>query len=190
MKKKIYTLLGIVIIFACAFVIQRNIADSKAIHFDPQQLTVMEALHAGMLEAQKWDSGAVPLYLTSVDDELGKKSGQDGRRRRWNLQVSTPDHKRAVVSIRDGIVEKVYPGVGPYIPEMVVSSEEINIDSPQLVIKSKQERNLLPGIDWANGYHFVLQVLNGQSTITVVGLDNSTKLQQIIYDSSSGEIMN
>lgn len=187
MRKIVCAMLGIVIVLACAFVVYSNMSVSR---IALQQLSVKEALHVGMLKAKQWDSSAVPLYLTSVDDGLGETSGQEGKRSRWNLQVGTPDHRRAVVSIRNGRAEKVYPGVGPFSPDMVVSSEGINMDSPQLVIKSKQERNLLPGIDWANGYHFVLQASNGHSTITVVGLDNTTKPQQIIYDSFSGEIMN
>ncbi|SUA98633.1 hypothetical protein [Paenibacillus thiaminolyticus] len=179
-----------IILFIAAVITTVYLQASSPTSSSSEEITLQEALELGMATAWEWDSSAVPFYLTSVDDESGPSSGHQGKRERWNLQVGTPDNKRAVIAIRKGAIEGLYPGVGPFVETHVINREEVVFDSPELLSRSKTEHDLLPGKDWANGYHFVLQVLDGKSTITVIGLDQALHQQKIVFESSSSVTMN
>lgn len=187
MSKKIMVL---ILLFIAAVITTLYFQASNSTSTHTEEVTLQEALELGMAKALEWDASAVPFYLTSVDDEFGSISGQQGRRERWNLQVGTPDNKRAVIAIRKGDVEGLYPGVGPFVDTHVIKREEVVFDSPELLSRSRTEHDLLPGKDWANGYHFVLQVLDGKATITVIGLDKELHQQKIVFESSSSVTMN
>ncbi|WP_237096867.1 hypothetical protein [Paenibacillus dendritiformis] len=187
MRKKIMVP---IILFIAAVSTTVYLQESSPLFSRSEEVTLQEALALGMEKALEWDGSAVPFYLTSVDDEFGTLSGEQGRRERWNLQVGTPDNKRAVIAIRKGVVEGIYPGVGPFVDTHVIKREEVVFDSPELLTRSRAEHDLLPGKDWANGYHFVLQVLDGKATITVIGLDKASHQQKIVFESSSSLTMN
>lgn len=153
------------------------------------QLSLIDALHVGMLAAKKWDADAIPLYMTSVDDELGDASGQEGTRSKWNLQVGTSANKRAVVVIRNGKVEKIISGGDPYDQKFAIATDRIKMDSTIAISKSKRTSHLLPGKGKENGYHFILQGGGRFATITVVGRDEHDRIRQIKFDAVSGRIL-
>ncbi|NEZ41221.1 hypothetical protein [Paenibacillus alvei] len=183
--------LSAVIVLACSLLVYRYVEDTS---IEKQigargQLTLLDALYVGMFAAKKWNPDAVPLYLTSVDDDLGEASGQEGTRDRWNLQVGAPGVQRAVVAIRYGKVERIITGVGPYRPEYIVAADRVKIDSTTVADQSKRASNLKPGRGWANGYHFILQAVEGVPMITIVGRDEHNQLRQIDFDAGTGRIL-
>ncbi|MCM3290395.1 hypothetical protein M3661_09665 [Paenibacillus sp. MER 180] len=188
---KMFATLSAVIVLACSLLIYHFVMDDSHVERtnSHSQLSLIDALHVGMVAAKKWNPEAVLLYVTSVDDGLGKTSGQEGTRSRWNLQVGAPANKRAVIAIRDGKVDKVIPGIGNYNSEWMVSTDKVKIDSTVAVLKSIRSRHLLPGDGWANGYHFILQAGEGLTTILVIGRDDQDQLQQIEFDAVTGRIL-
>lgn len=126
----------------------------------------------------------VYLYtMTSADleDVFDLKDGENGKRRFWNLdfnKLNTTDHY--IFQIQDGeIVNQVQvPGLNVG-EEKLIDSSEILIDSCEALKISKENYEINPGIEWALGYHFMLNKYNGTITISVTGFDQENNFRKI-----------
>lgn len=187
--KKLCATLSAVIVLACSLLVYRFVEDTSTEKTNSSQLSLLDALYVGMFAAKKWNPEAVPLYLTSVDDDLGEISGQEGTRSRWNLQVGAPGVQRAVIAIRQGKVERIIAGAGSYQPECIVAANQVKVDSTTVADQSMRTGKLKPGSGWANGYHYILQAVEGAPTITIVGRNEHNHPRQIAFDAATGRIL-
>ncbi len=158
---------------------------------DPgQKQTLKEAVNLGWHHAIAWDSQAVLISVSSVDDEHDEGvKGNEGRRRFWNLIFAVAEQERSLIlMIRDGKVQQKETQ-DVYRAAEGIQLNELIVDSPQLVKKARKEYHLLPGVTWAEGYHFVLFKSGNIPFTAVVGLNQREQYTKIYFDPRDGSYL-
>ncbi len=148
---------------------------------DNRYLTLKEAYNLAMNQIEEDE---VYLYtMTSADLEgiFDLKDGLDGKRRFWNLdfnKLNTTDHY--IFQIQDGkIVTQVQvPGLNVG-EEKLIEDSEILIDSFEALRISSENYEINPGVEWALGYHFMLNKYDGIAKISVTGFDQENNFKKV-----------
>ncbi|MED4355026.1 hypothetical protein P9265_22400 [Schinkia azotoformans] len=174
---------------------QRNInANSKPLNTNTET-SLMEAYQIAFSVAKDWNKNAVLVSLTSVDDSNNRvkaAQGIQGKRKTWNIDFANPNsnsNEHLFVTISEGVVKNKIQTKGPNIQEKFIHS--FNINSPEVVDSAIKDFNLLPGKEWAVGYHFKLEKIDNKTLITVVGLDPKNNFfTEINYDAVTGKLIN
>lgn len=158
--------------------------------YGSSQLSLKEAVNLGWRHAAAWDPEAVLISASSVDDEYEEEGkGNNGRRRFWNLIFAVPEKDRSLIlTIRDGQVQ-LKETKDVYQAAEGVQVHEIIVDSPQLVKRARDKYHLLPGVTWAEGYHFVLFKSENVLFAAVVGLNEKEQYTKIFFDPQDGSYL-
>ncbi len=159
--------------------IQSEISNSE------KSLTLREAIKIAQEEAIMWNKEARVYFAISVDRDK-TPTGMDGRRKHWNIQFGIPGKTDwYLVTIRDGEVgEKLHlPEELKPMPESYFLSyvEEIQYDTPELLMKAQNLVQLYPGDTFAKGYNFgfTKDPQKNMPLVMVIGWDWSK--QNMIY---------
>lgn len=91
-----------------------------------------------------------------------------------------------MVKITKGNADLSGPYQGP-INGQTFSINDIKYDNSDLLKKAKEKYHLQPGEDWATGYHFTADYIDGLPTLTIIGLDQQKQFTKIYYDTRSGK---
>lgn len=67
--------------------------------------------------------------------------------------------------------------------------DDLALTSENAVFSAITDYNLLPGKDWAKGYHFVLRSFDNNIDFQVVGLGIDNKIIRIAFDGSTGNFV-
>lgn len=169
---------------------------------EAKPITLCKAWDIAWAYAEKWSKDAQLISLASVDagDPGAEKAaqdsqylqqlGQDGRRRAWLAVLTSPSLDRQLfLRITDGVVVEATED-GVHDRGIATITKKPAIDSPEAIeqaIDAKSDfRN---GVGNNKGYHFVLQTINGESALSVVGsrlVDDVQMPAMITFDPQTG----
>lgn len=156
-------------------------------------LTLNEALRIASNKATEWDSKSVLLSMTSVDNPAltEKYDGHDGKRRYWNFQFAIPNtDKLLLITIHDGQVISSSEVKESNINEnLFISQNEIKLTSQDAIKKCSSYFNIKPGVNWAAGYHFTLDKVDGKPILSIVCSDKEGYFSTISFNAKSGELI-
>lgn len=155
-------------------------------------IDLFEAYKIANAEAVKWDKSAKPYFITSVDDPIESKfvKGEDGKRNYWNFDfVIEHTNKHLIVTVHDeSIVNKIE--AESYVNNnYIINIEELRISTKEAILIAKENYGLLPGTQWAQGYHFVLENDGSVLILTVVGLNADGDLARVFFNAVTGEVI-
>lgn len=128
----------------------------EQVPFTPVETTLLEAWDVAAATLDRWGDGwaVAAIYSTDVNDVPSVTTGEDGRRRTWQVEATNPDGELRWVRITSGAaVDAVEPGYGAREAGLA-GLERPLIDSPEAVAIARQERAALTGgHDKARGIH-------------------------------------
>lgn len=163
-----------------------------AVHFlnSNKSISLLEAYNIGYKEVLKRADNAELCLITSVDEPKSTTDqGKNGKRRYWNMIFANPNStdEEYIISIRDKEVE-----IEP-IQQKIDSTQFINMDdllltSEKAVSSAINDYGLLPGQEWAVGYHFVLRSFDNDIDFQVVGLGADNKIMRLAFDGNGNFI--
>ena len=155
-------------------------------------LTLKQAYNISLQEANKWDERAKLYSITSADipEKKEKSYGTDGKRSFWNINYAIPNtNDHYIVSIQDGQVFEGTQTKGINKTEKLISSEEINFDSPEILSMALHKFKIQTGTSWAKGYHFELSKNDKTPMIGIVGWDSEGNFTKIFYNAATGKLI-
>lgn len=160
------------------------------------EITLKKALEISKGEASKWSDDAQLVFITSTDanDEPTENSGNNGKRKSWNIVFSSNNKKKQyniIISNKEIIYnEEIDMPVYDYI-----DLQKITLDSSDLVEIAKKNNISANNSDsnWAIGYHFALQYMNDSNgnaflAYTVYGTFNGN-FSYVLIDFDTGKLI-
>lgn len=153
---------------------------------------LLEAYQIANTEAIKWDASAKPYFITSVDDSVKNYSvkGEDGTRSYWNFDfVVEGTDKHLIITIQNKSIVSRIEAESTVEPNYIISIADLHISTADAVTIARKNYGLLPGIDWAQGYHFVLENDGAALILSVVGLDENGNMKRIYFNAKTGEVI-
>ncbi|WOV87431.1 hypothetical protein QWT69_16515 [Sporosarcina oncorhynchi] len=189
-KKKIflYSLITIsILLLYIAFMVSDN--NELSLKKADGELTLKETIVLGLNIAEKWDENARFYKLTSSDENKGGSRGETGKRYDWNLFFIVPGtDKHLLVGISKGEIDLEREIIGPK-NEMPIDLDDIQLDSPKLLKIVRNKFDIYKGEEWATGYHFTLDNIDGKPVVTVVGIDKDKLFTKVDIDPKDGKII-
>lgn len=152
--------------------------------------SLLEAYNIAHSEVTKLCDNAELVLITSVDEpDSTPAQGKNGKRRYWNMIFadSNSSDKQLIVSIRDNEVE-IQPIQLEIDKTQFINMDSLRLTSEKAVSYAINDYGLLPGQDWAKGYHFVLRSFDNNIDFQVVGLDDDNKMMRIAFDGNGNFI--
>jgi hypothetical protein len=180
-----FVALSIFILVGVAFTVAICIANSD------KSTSLLEAYNIGYSEARKLSINAKLCLITSVDEPNSTpEQGKNGKRRYWNMIFADSDSsdKQFIISIHDKEVE-IEPVQQKIDRTQFINMDDMALTSEEAVVSAITEHGLLPGQDWARGYHFVVVSFDNNIDFQVVGLRNDNKRMRIAFDGSNGHFV-
>lgn len=183
MRKKLLPLGLILLLLITLFASRRSHNNSIAL---------LEAYEIATAEAIKWDASAKPYFITSVDDSVKSYSvkGEDGTRSYWNFDfVVEGTDKHLIITIHNKSIVSRIEVESTVNPDYIINIADLHISTADAVTIARNNYGLLPGIDWAQGYHFVLENDGVALILSVVGLDENGNMKRIHFNAKTGEVI-
>lgn len=169
------------------FLVIVNLKDREVIASD-LEITLKEAINIGYQRAKEWNVNATLTTANSVDETMGGSRGDTGKRFNWFTTFVVPGTEDYVII---GISEKKITlfraskqTQGPTIP-----FDDIKLDSFEALQQAKDKYGLKQGKDWATGYHFTLDSIEGEPILTVIGNDRDNRFTRISFNAKTGDIV-
>ena len=78
---------------------------------------------------------------------------------------------------------------GKQTPGPTILYDEIKLDSSDVLQIAKEKYGLKQGEDWATGYHFTLDNIEGTPILTVVGNDRDNRFTRISFNAQNGNVV-
>lgn len=153
---------------------------------------LFEAYKIASAEAIKWDESAKPYFISSVDDAIESKivKGENGKRNYWNFDfVVEHTNKHLIITLHDKIVVNKIEAESNINSDYIINMEELCISTAEAVTIAKEIYGLLPGTDWAQGYHFVLENQGSVLILSVVGLNEDGAMSRVFLNAKTGEVI-
>lgn len=187
MKHKLIKFIFIFLIILFIFYIY------KFFYHQMSGLTVRQAYIKAYTCVSKVNENIMLYTLTSVDIENKKDSfnGEQGKRDNWNLDFSIPEtDKHYIVQIQDGDIRDTTEVTGLKIKkENLISNQEILLDSDKSLEIAKKIYHILPGNEWAIGFHYTIKKEDGISKQTIVAYDKNRNLCKVDFDMQNKTII-
>jgi hypothetical protein len=101
---------------------------------------------------------------------------------------SDSSDKEFVISIHDKAVE-IEPIEQEIDRTQFINMDNLILTSENAVLSAINDYGLLPGQDWAKGYHFVLRSFDDEIDFQVVGLDDDNKILRLAFNGSNGHFV-
>ncbi|MGE7841664.1 WD40/YVTN/BNR-like repeat-containing protein [Lysinibacillus sp. NPDC093712] len=178
--KKICCFLVVCLVFVTLISRETNASEGE--------VTLKEAINIGLQRAKEWNVNAVLSSVNSVDEKMGGSRGETGKRFNWFMFFVVPGtDDYVIIGISEKKIWLFKPGKqteGPTIPY-----DEIKLDSSDVLQLAKAKYGLKPGKDWATGYHFTLDRIDGKPIITVVGTDRDSRFTRISFNAQNGDVV-
>jgi hypothetical protein len=169
------------------FLVFINLAGREGIASEGE-ITLKEAIDIGLERAKEWNANATLTSVNSVDETLGGSRGETGKRLKWFMIFIVPGtDDYALIGISEKKITVFNPSKqtpGPTIPY-----DEIKLDSSEILQLAKAKYGLKPGKDWATGYHFTLDNIDGTPIIGVVGNDRDNHFTRISFNARNGDVV-
>lgn len=164
-----------------------NLIGQEAIASDGE-VTLIEAIDIGFQRAKEWNVNATLTRVNSVDETLRGSRGESGKRIKWFVTFMVPNTDDHLLI---GISEKKITVFKPIrqSPDPTIPYDEIKLDSSDVLQLAKDKYGLKQGKDWATGYHFTLESINGRPILTVFGNDRDYRFTQISIDARNGDLV-
>ena len=152
------------------------------------EITLKEAIDIGLQRAKEWNENATLTSVNSVDEAMGGSRGEAGKRFKWVMIFIDPGTEDFVII---GITEKKITlfETSKQTPDPTISYDEIKLDSSDVVQLAKDKYGLKPGEDWATGYNFTLDNIDGAPILTVVGNDQDNRFTRISFNAKNGDVV-
>ncbi|WP_336498524.1 hypothetical protein [Psychrobacillus sp. FJAT-51614] len=152
------------------------------------EITLKEAINIGFQRAKEWNVKATLTSVNSVDETMGGSRGGKGKRFRWFVQFMAPGTDEHLLI---GISEKKITVFRPIKQSQVptIPYDEIKLDSSDVLQLAKDKYGLKPGKDWATGYHFTLDRIDGMPILTVFGNDRDSRFTRISFNAQNGDVV-
>ena len=178
--KKVSYLLVVFLVFV-------NLIGHEGIASDGE-ITLKEAIDIGLERAKEWNVNATLTSVNSVDETMGGSRGETGKRFKWFMIFIVPGTEDYVLI---GISEKKITVFEPskQTPGPTIPYDEIKLDSSDVFQLAKDKYGLKQGIDWATGYNFTLDNIDGTPILTVVGNDRDNHFTRISFNAQNGEVV-
>lgn len=154
MRKNIF-LFGAVLLLMVALLIFHQPRSSS--------IDLLDAYEIANTEAVKWDASAKPYFITSVDDSVKSyfTKGADGTRNYWNFDfVVENTNRHFIITIYNKTVVNKIEAESAVNPDYIFSLADLCISTSDAATIARNNYGLLPGIGWAQGYHFVLEKMD------------------------------
>ncbi|HWL25789.1 MAG TPA: hypothetical protein VNR38_18910 [Ureibacillus sp.] len=152
------------------------------------EITLKEAINIGFERAREWNEKATLISVNSVDETMGGSRGETGKRFKWFVQFFVPgteDYLLIGISKKKiTVFEPLKQSGQPTIPY-----DEIKLDSSDVLQLAKDKFGLKKGKDWATGYHFTLDKIDGKPILTVFGNDHESRFTRISFNAQNGEVV-
>lgn len=169
------------------FLVIVNLIGHEGIASD-REITLKEAIQLGLDRAKKWDENAYLVMLTSVDEDMGGTRGATGKRYKWTLSFETTStDQQLFIFISKGEISGIHEGKGP--SSEAIKLDDIKFDSPYLLKIAKEKYDLQKGVDWATGYHFTLDSIDGTPILKVFGNDRDSRFTSISFNAQNGDVV-
>lgn len=159
---------------------------------DDKSADLLEAYQIASAEAVKWDKSAQPYFISSVDDRLESKSvkGENGKRNAWNFDfVVENTNKHYIITLHDKTVVNKIEAESVTDSACIIHMEDLCISAVEAVTIAKENYGLLPGTDWAQGYHFVLENNGSALILSVVGRGADGTLLRVLFHAKTGRVV-
>lgn len=152
------------------------------------EITLKEAINIGFQRAKEWNVNATLTSVNSVDETMGGSRGETGKRFNWFMTFVVPGTDDFVLI---GISEKKITlfRSGKQSQNPTIPYDEIKFDSSDVLQLAKDKYGLKQGKDWATGYHFTLDSIEGKPILTVVGNDRDNRFTRISFNAKNGDIV-
>lgn len=153
---------------------------------------LFDAYQIAGAEAFKWDKAAEPYFITSVDDSIDTEfvKGEDGKRHYWNFDfVIENTNTHLIITLHDKAIVNKIEAESRVNNDCIIDIEKLNISTAEAASIAKETYGLLPGTDWAEGYHFVLEDVGMVLVLAVVGLNEVGKMARVIFNAETGEVI-
>lgn len=154
-------------------------------------IDLREAYKIAAVEARKWDEATKPYFITSVDDPLKSPfvKGADGTRCYWNFDFVVEDTNRHfIVTIHNNTVVNRREAESTVKSDYIIRITDFRISTADAVTIARKNYGLLPGKDWAQGYHFVLENDGSALILSVIGLDKNGSVARVRFNAKTGEV--
>ncbi|MBU3161830.1 hypothetical protein KPL37_19295 [Clostridium frigoris] len=155
-------------------------------------ISLSEALKIASTTSKKWDSKAELMFITSIDnDDLNvMDDGHDGNRRYWNFMFIVPGTgKQLILTIHDKKIVNNHPNNGPITNNGYIKNEEIKLTSKEAIEKCKSYYEIIPGQNWAAGYHFTLSKQDNIVVLAVVSLDKEGYFTRTMFNATTKQLI-
>ncbi|PEL14477.1 hypothetical protein [Bacillus sp. AFS017336] len=184
--KKVASKLVILAIVLTLISIEIKVVKASIKRIDNKELTLKEAIYLGLNRAKTWNKNASLTRITSVDENLEGSKGETGKRYYWNMEFSASNQKLLSIGISQGKISFSREHVGDN--NGTIKLEDIKFDSPYLLNIAKKKYGLQKGLDWATGYQYTLDLIEGKPSITILGTDRNKLFTRISFDPKNAEV--
>ncbi|WP_214484717.1 hypothetical protein [Bacillus sp. SM2101] len=153
------------------------------------EITLKEAINIGFKRAKEWNVNATFTKVNSVDETMGGSRGETGKRFNWFVNFMVPGTDEHLLI---GISKKkitVFEPIKQSSQEPTIPYDEIMLDSSDVLKLAKDKYALKQGKDWATGYHFILDSIDGMPIITVFGNDKDNRFTRIAFNARNGDVV-
>lgn len=152
------------------------------------EITLKEAIDIGFERAKEWNEKATLTSVNSVDETMGGSRGETGKRFKWFVMFIVPGTEDFVLI---GISEKKITVFEPgkQTPDPPIPFGKIKLDSSDALQLAKDIYGLQQGKDWATGYNFTLDSIDGKPILTVFGNDQDSRFASISFNAQNGEVV-
>lgn len=140
----------------------------------PMETTLSEAWDVASSTLERWGGSwaVAAIYSTDVNDIPSSTTGEDGRRRTWQVEAVDPTGRLRWLRITSGsAVDAIEPGYGAREAGLA-ALERPPMDSPEAVSIARKERPALSGgQDKAQGIHigYGVDLKTGRALLSVSG---------------------
>lgn len=178
--KKISCLLVVFLVFV-------NLIGSEGSASDGE-ITLKEAINIGLQRAKEWNENAKLTSVNSVDEKMGGSRGEKGKRFNWFMIFMVPGTEDYVlIGISEKKITVFRPSKQSQVP--TISYDVIKFDSSDVLQLAKDKFGLKQGKDWATGYHFTLDSIDGMPILTVFGNDRDSRFTRISFNAQNGDVV-
>jgi len=155
-------------------------------------ISLSEALKIASKASRIWNLKAELMFITSIDnDDLNvMDDGHDGNRRYWNFMFIVPrTEKQLILTIHDKKIVNNHPNNGPITNNGYIKNEEIKLTSKEAIEKCKSYYEIIPGQNWASGYHFTLSKQDNIVVLAVVSLDKEGYFTRTMFNATTKQLI-
>lgn len=178
----------IFVLFPTGILFTDTSAAGREVIVSDGEITLKEAINIGFQRAKEWNVNATLTSVNSVDETMGGSRGETGKRFKWFMTFVVPGTDDFVlIGISEKKITLFRPGKQSQDP--TISYDEIKFDSSDVLQLAKGKYGLKKGKDWATGYHFTLDSIEGKPILTVVGNDRDNRFTRISFNAKNGAIV-